>query len=131
LPLLRSRRAAAVFFRRRGRASAGEIFQRGDQNNTMAKRASPGRAPHTLCRVDGFDYGVSHLQTKKLFAVVGGKKVHFGAAGSQHFRDRTGLLPASQSHGDAKRRASYRARHAGDNLGDPNSPGYHAWRILW
>jgi hypothetical protein len=53
------------------------------------------------------------------------KTVNFGAKGYRDFtiiKDRTEALKA---------RNAYRARHAGDNLKDPLSPGAISWWILW
>jgi len=53
------------------------------------------------------------------------KKVSFGAAGARDFTiipDRAEALAA---------RTAYRARHAGDNLTVPTSPGALSWWILW
>jgi len=57
--------------------------------------------------------------------------VRFGARGYEHYKDKIGSYK-SLDHGDSKRRASYRARHAGE--GDPTrkySPGWFAWHYLW
>jgi hypothetical protein len=85
-----------------------------------------------------FDYEISNLPDKKLMTKVNGKTVHFGAAGYQHYHDRTGLLPVALNHGDEKRRKSYLARSGGIKLGsgklakdDPSSPTFHAREILW
>lgn len=59
-------------------------------------------------------------------------KVGFGAKGYQHYKDKALGSYSSQNHNDAKRRASYRARHKGE--GDPSkkwSPGWLAWHYLW
>lgn len=58
------------------------------------------------------------------------KSILFGAKGYQHYKDCSGLLPASQSHGDPKRRSNYRSRHAGDNLNKP-SAGQLSYYCLW
>ena len=53
------------------------------------------------------------------------KSVSFGAAGMRDFTlidDRAEAL---------KTREAYRARHAGDNLTDPLSPGALSWYLLW
>lgn len=81
--------------------------------------------------VSGFDYELSDKKGKKLMTVVNGKKIHFGAAGYQHFFDRTGLL-SSLNHFDDKRRQSYlkRAKGLGGST-DPTSANFHAINILW
>lgn len=76
--------------------------------------------------------------TKKYNAILRNKetkrevKVGFGAKGYQHYKDKALGSYSSQNHNDAKRRASYRARHKGE--GDPSkkwSPGWLAWHFLW
>lgn len=49
------------------------------------------------------------------------KKVSFG---DSRYQDYT-------THKDVKRRESYRARHSGDNINDPLSPGFWSWNLLW
>lgn len=57
-----------------------------------------------------------------LFDVKGrNKTVHFGASDYEDYTQ----------HHDKKRRQSYRARHKGDNLNDPTSPGSLSYYILW
>ena len=58
------------------------------------------------------------------------KTILFGQAGAGIYHDKTGLLPKSLLHGDPKRRASYRARHAKDNLNRP-SAGQLSWYLFW
>lgn len=80
---------------------------------------------------DGYVFKVSTRAGKKYDVFKDGAYlVSFGDAGYQHYRDRIGLW-SHADHGDAKRRASYWARHARDNLGDKNSAGYFAWHYLW
>jgi hypothetical protein len=76
--------------------------------------------------------------TKKYNAILRNKetkrevKVGFGAKGYEHYKDKALGSYSSQNHGDAKRRASYRARHKGE--GDPSrkySAGWFAWHYLW
>ena len=50
------------------------------------------------------------------------KRVHFGAKGMSDYT----------LHGDRKRRASYRRRHATDlDTGDPTRAGYLSYFLLW
>ena len=64
---------------------------------------------------------------KKLMATFKNKKndresvTHFGASG---YTDYT-------KSKDTEQRARYRARHKGDNLTNPRSPGALSWYILW
>jgi hypothetical protein len=53
------------------------------------------------------------------------KTVNFGA---RNFRDFTTIDDRVEAN---KARDAYRARHAGDNLTDPLSPGALSWWILW
>jgi hypothetical protein len=53
------------------------------------------------------------------------KKVSFGAAG---YRDFTTIPDKEQA---IAVRALYRARHGGDNLSIPTSPGALSWFLLW
>ena len=85
-----------------------------------------------------FDYEISNLPDRKLKVKVNNKTVHFGAAGYQHYHDRTGLLPVALNHGDEKRRKAYLARAGAIKLDngkfakdDITSPNYHAINILW
>jgi hypothetical protein len=81
--------------------------------------------------VSGFNYELSDKKGKKLMTVVNGKKIHFGAAGYQHYFDRTGLL-SSLNHLDEKRRQSYLKRSGGiGRTEDPTSANWHARNILW
>lgn len=65
---------------------------------------------------------------KKLYVVVDGAEIHFGA------RDYSDFL----QHRDEDRRANYRARHGAIRLAngrfahkDPHQPAYYSWHILW
>ena len=88
--------------------------------------------------IDGYTYMRSDKKGKKLMVIVNDKKIHFGADGYTHFRDKTGLLPKSLNHDDKARRQSYLARTAkirrkdgSLTANDPTSPNYHARKILW
>jgi hypothetical protein len=76
--------------------------------------------------------------SSKYIAVLKNKKtgrevrVRFGAKGYQHYHDKALGKYSNMNHNDPKRRASYRARHAGE--GDASrkwSPGWFAWHFLW
>jgi len=91
-----------------------------------------------MVKIGKYSYFISDKIGKKLYTVVNDKKIYFGATAYEHFKDATGLLPKSQNHLDEKRRKSYLARaskiknKAGAlTVNDPNSPNYHAIRILW
>ena len=91
-----------------------------------------------IVKVGRFTYKKSTRADKKLMVILkGGRKVHFGSRSMEHFKDKTGIWK-SKDHGDEKRRASFRARISGIKLKDgsraidnPESPAYHALRILW
>ena len=92
----------------------------------------------TGVKIGAYYYNKSNRQTKKLMTQVNGKTIHFGSKSNQHYKDKTGLLPISQSHNDPVKRQAYIARHSKivDKNGkkvinDPNSPSYHSKRILW
>ena len=69
----------------------------------------------------------SSRPTKKYAAILKSKAtgnlitIHFGATGYPQFKDRALGLYSASDHGDLTRRASYRARHAGD-INKPYSP---------
>ena len=46
---------------------------------------------------------------------------HFGAAGMDDYTIKK----------DKEQRKRYRARHKGDNLSNPRSPGSLSWNVLW
>jgi hypothetical protein len=87
--------------------------------------------------IDGYTYSLSDKKNKKLKVTVDSEVIHFGDDRYDHFKDRTGLLPKSQNHGDTKRRLSFlnRSTKIKDSTGfaylNPKSPAYHALRILW
>jgi hypothetical protein len=59
-------------------------------------------------------------------------KVGFGAKGYEQYKDKALGSYSSLNHNDAKRRASYRARHKGEgDTGKKYSPGWFAWHYLW
>ena len=81
-------------------------------------------------KVGRFYYSKSTRPGKKLMAVVGNKTIHFGAAGYEHYFDRTGLLPKRLNHKDSERRSRYHSRHSSDG-NDTSTAGWHAKKILW
>ena len=89
-------------------------------------------------KVGKYEYEKSTNKNKKLKVAVNNKTIHFGNINYQHFKDKTGLLPKSLNHGDKKRRDNYlkRSKAIKNKKGeltylDPQSPNYHAVRILW
>ena len=56
--------------------------------------------------------------------------IHFGATGYAQYKDRALGLYASSDHTDPVRRASYRARHAGD-INAAYSPSWFSLKYLW
>jgi len=90
-----------------------------------------------MVKVGRYNYEKSTRPNKKLMVKVGNRTIHFGARSMGHFKDKTGIWK-SKDHGDAERRKSFRARMGGVKkkdgskaVSDPNSPAYHAMRVLW
>lgn len=88
--------------------------------------------------IDGYEYFKSDKPNKKLMVNVNNKWVHFGAYPYQHFYDETELLDDKYNHYDIDRKYRYLKRSANikNKEGqltayDPESPNYHAMRILW
>ena len=88
-------------------------------------------------KVGRFNYEKSTRPNKKLMVKVNNRTIHFGARSMGHFKDKTGIWK-SKDHGDAERRKSFRSRMGGVKkkdgskaASDPNSPAYHAMRVLW
>lgn len=84
-----------------------------------------------------YTYLKSTRKDKKLMTIVNGKMIHFGNPEYEHYKDRTGIW-SNLDHNDRVRRKLYLARASKikDKKGnltknDPNSPNYHAIRILW
>ncbi len=84
-------------------------------------------------------FAKSHVAGKKYDAILWNKRagrerrVPFGDAHYEHYRDSTGVgLWSHRDHGDVGRRANYRRRHGGegDRSNFPNS-GYWAYHCLW
>jgi len=60
------------------------------------------------------------------------RTVNFGSKSYENYRDRTGLnLYPHLIHGDANRRASYRARHRNNVHSKCYNPAYFAYHYLW
>lgn len=90
-----------------------------------------------MVKIGRYDYKKSTSKGKKLMVVVNNKTIHFGDSSMSHYKDRTGIWK-SKDHGDKKRRDSFLARSKGIKLKDgslawknPESPAYHAVKILW
>lgn len=58
------------------------------------------------------------------------RRIHFGALGYQHYKDKALGLYSHLNHNDKSRRSRYRTRHKGENLYKFSS-GYFAWKYLW
>ena len=91
-----------------------------------------------MVKVGKYNYELSTRKDKKLMTVVAGRTIHFGAAGMEHFKDKTVLLPKNLNHGDKDRRKSYLERSGkiknkeGKLTKDaPNSSNYHSRKVLW
>lgn len=86
-------------------------------------------------------FKLSKRKRKKLVAIFtwlgNERRVSFGAAGMDHYFDRTGLLPARLNHGDSMRRNAWKKRIAGIKRQgkpaylNPLSPAYWSWNVLW
>jgi hypothetical protein len=90
-----------------------------------------------MVKVGRFNYEKSTRPDKKLMVKVNNRTIHFGARSMGHFKDKSRIW-ASKDHGDPERRKSFRARMSGVKkkdgskaVNDPNSPAYHAIRVLW
>jgi hypothetical protein len=88
-------------------------------------------------KIGKYTYLKSDKKDKKLMTEVDGKKIHFGNAHMEHFKDRTGIWK-NKDHNDKARRKNYLTRSAGIKRkngtltkDDPLSPNYHSRRILW
>jgi hypothetical protein len=72
---------------------------------------------------------VAVLKNKKTSREV---RVRFGAKGYEQYKDKALGRYSNLDHGDPKRRASYRARHAGEGAASRKySPGWFAMHYLW
>lgn len=90
-----------------------------------------------MVKIGKYNYMKSTRKDKKLMTIVNGKKIHFGNPKYQHFRDDTKIWK-KLDHYDQSRRERYlkRAKGIKNKKGeftsnDPESPNYHAIRILW
>ena len=90
-----------------------------------------------MIKIGNYTYEKSSRKDKKLMTKINNKVVHFGNPQYQHFKDKTGIWK-SLDHNDSKRRKNYLTRSAGIKNKDgkltkdlPESPNYHARRILW
>jgi len=90
-----------------------------------------------MVKIGKYDYIKSPVKNKKLRTVVNGKTIDFGDNRYSHFTDKTGIW-SKLDHKDPKRRKNYLTRSKGikDKNGkltylNPESPNYHAIRILW
>jgi len=91
-----------------------------------------------MVKVGRYEYSLSPRKDFKLRTEVNGKTIDFGRTGSEHFKDKTGLLDPKLNHGDKTRRKNYLTRSAGikNKAGEltkdnPNFANYHARRALW
>ncbi len=88
-------------------------------------------------KIGKYTYFKSDKKGKKLMTEVDGKKIHFGDALMEHYKDKTGIWK-KKDHNDEKRRKNYLARAKGikNKKGeltylDPKSSNWHSVRILW
>ena len=90
-----------------------------------------------MVKVGRYNYEKSTRPEKKLMVKVNNRTIHFGARNMNHFKDKTGIWKSKDTN-DPERRKSFRARMSGVKkkdgskaVSDPNSPAYHALRVLW
>lgn len=90
-----------------------------------------------MVKIGNYVYQKSTRKDKKLMTKINNKVVHFGNPNYQHYKDRTGYF-SKLDHNDPVRRKNYLTRSAGikDKQGNltkdnPESPNYHARKILW
>ena len=88
-------------------------------------------------KIGKYNYEKSDRKNKKLMVTVNNRKIHFGDVRYQQFKDATGIYK-NLDHNDQERRKRYlkRATNIKNKKGeltykDPESPNYHAVRILW
>ena len=77
----------------------------------------------------------------KKYSVItpAGKKIHFGEASMEHYKDTTGLgIWSHKDHLDKERRKNYRARHEAIKTKDgkpaykdKEQPAYYSYNFLW
>lgn len=80
-------------------------------------------------RYKGYDIYLSERSNKKYYALVDGKKVHFGDTRYEQYYDKMGHY-SHLNHNDKKRRKLYKQRHEKDRHVIASS-GYFADQILW
>lgn len=79
-------------------------------------------------KFEGFDIYISDKPAKKYYAVVGKKKVYFGARGYEQFHDKLGHYK-KYDHNDVTRKNSYYKRH---NINyQKGSADWFSKNILW
>ena len=90
-----------------------------------------------MVKIGKYNYEKSTRKDKKLMTIVNNKKIHFGNPNYQHYKDRTGIWK-NLDHKNKDRRNNYLYRASGirDGKGNltkdnPESPNYHAIKILW
>ena len=76
----------------------------------------------------GYDIYVSDRPNKKYYAMVKGRKVHFGSRFHQQYKDKMGYY-SSMDHKDIRRKNLFYLRH-GKNA-EEGTPLWFASKILW
>ena len=86
----------------------------------------------TFFKKNGYTIYPSNKQFKKYDVYDKSEKfvVSFGDKRYEQFKDKFGYY-SSKNHYDAKRRESYRKRHANDKIKNPKYAGYWAYNYLW
>jgi hypothetical protein len=89
-------------------------------------------------KIGKYTYFLSEKKNKKLKVKINNNWIHFGDNRYQHFKDKTELLDPELNHSDNERRKRYlsRASKILDKEGNltannPESPNFHAIKILW
>lgn len=77
----------------------------------------------------GYDIYLSDKPEKKYYAMVGNRKVYFGAYGYEHYHDKLGYY-SDWNHWDKDRRRRYKIRHEKDRH-NKGSAGWFSDQILW
>jgi hypothetical protein len=77
----------------------------------------------------GYPIYVSNRSNKKYYAIVDGRKVHFGDTRYEQYKDKMKYY-SRLDHNDKERRKRYKQRHEKDRH-NKGSAGWFADNILW
>lgn len=76
----------------------------------------------------GYPIHLSDKKDKKYYALVGNKKVYFGATNYEQYKDKVGYY-SKDDHHDLKRKQLYYKRHSVDY--PKGSSDWFAKKLLW